>query len=183
MCADAVEVVDDNGGIGTSQGTSAAAPLWAAFTSLVNQHAASEGRPPVGFLNPALYSIAQSALYAACFHDVTIGSNSNPLSPTLYPAGPGYDNCTGLGSPNGINMIDTLAGLSGPIFVNFNYSGSLASQNGLYYTPYKTLTQGVAAAQNYNTIIIETGGSSTETPSIVKPLNIIASDGAATVGN
>jgi subtilase family serine protease len=183
MCADAIEIVDDNGGFGTSQGTSAAAPLWAAFTALVNERAASESHPPVGFLNPSLYSIAQGPLYSVCFHDVIVGNNSNPQSPNLYQAGPGYDNCTGLGSPNGSNMINVLAGLSGPIFVNFNYTGSLSSQNGSYYTPYKTLTQGVNAASNFGTIIIENAGSSSETPTIVKPLNIIASDGPATFGN
>ena len=40
-------------------GTSCAAPLWAAFTALVNQQAAASGQAPVGFLNPALYSIGQ----------------------------------------------------------------------------------------------------------------------------
>ena len=37
-------------------GTSFAAPLWAGYTALINQQAAANGRPPVGFLNPALYS-------------------------------------------------------------------------------------------------------------------------------
>ncbi len=40
-------------------GTSAAAPLWAGFTALVNGQAAQHRFPPVGFLNPALYAIGQ----------------------------------------------------------------------------------------------------------------------------
>jgi len=35
-------------------GTSFAAPLWAGFTALVNQEAAANGQPSVGFLNPAI---------------------------------------------------------------------------------------------------------------------------------
>lgn len=189
-CADYIETVHtetftnkaaDTGVVDTSEGTSAAAPLWAAFVALINQEARSEGRPTVGFINPALYSIAQSVNYTNCFHDITVGNNTNIWSANLFHAGPGYDNCTGLGSPNGINMINALLKLSNPVFVNFNYTGS--PQNGLYYTPFKTLTQAVNAVSNYGTIFIETAGSSSETLTITKPMNITASDGTATVGN
>ena len=54
-------------------GTSLAAPLWAGFTALVNQQAALNGQPPVGFLNPALYAIGKSSNYANCFHDIVTG--------------------------------------------------------------------------------------------------------------
>jgi subtilase family serine protease len=162
-------------------GTSLAAPLWAAFTSLVNEQAASQGKPTVGFLNPALYDIAQGGFYNSCFHDVTQGNNTNSDTDNLYFAGPGYDNCTGLGSPNGFNLINALVAYSGPIFVDFNYTGS--TQNGSYQYPYKTLAQGVSAVSPGGTIFIETAGSSSETMTITKPMTITASDGAATVGN
>ncbi len=90
-------------------GTSFAAPLWAAFTALVNQEAAAHGQPPVGFLNPALYAIGQSADYTNCFHDITAGNNATATSGGLFPAVPGYDLCTGWGSPNGSNLIYALA--------------------------------------------------------------------------
>src|SRR5262249_40712208 len=50
-----------NGGAGTVGGTSAAAPTWAGFLALVNQQAEMHGKPPVGFLNPILYQLGQSA--------------------------------------------------------------------------------------------------------------------------
>jgi subtilase family serine protease len=189
-CADYIETVHtetftnkaaDTGLVDTSDGTSAAAPMWAAFIALVNQEARSEGQPTVGFINPALYSIAQSVNYTNCFHDITVGNNTNTWSANLFHAGTGYDNCTGLGSPNGINMINALLRLSNPVFVNFNYTGK--PQNGLYYTPYETLTQGVNAVSNYGTIFIETDDSSSETLTITKPMTITASDGTDTVGN
>lgn len=90
-------------------GTSISAPLWAGFTALVNQEAAANGQPPVGLLNPALYAIGQSTNYTNCFHDVTSGNNATDTSGGLYPAVPGYDLCTGWGSPNGSNLIQALA--------------------------------------------------------------------------
>ncbi len=110
MVGDNIYVISFSGfqeiGVG---GTSVATPLWAAFTALVNQQAAESGEPPVGFLNPALYAIAKSTAYASAFHDTTTGSNTWSLSPTLFPAAPGYDLCTGLGTPTGTNLINLLA--------------------------------------------------------------------------
>jgi len=85
-------------------GTSAAAPLWAGFTALVNQQRAAAGKAPIGFLNPPIYQIGASAAYTANFHDITSGSN------LYYPAVPGYDNATGWGSFIGSALLNTLAG-------------------------------------------------------------------------
>ena len=90
-------------------GTSWATPLWAGFTALVNQEAVANGEPPVGFLNPALYALGQSAEYTNNFHDITVGNNATSTSGGLYPAVPGYDLCTGWGSPKGSNLIYSLA--------------------------------------------------------------------------
>jgi len=108
MTGDNVYVVYGNGLNGTVGGTSCAAPLWAGFTALVNQQAATAGQPPVGFLNPALYSIGKSGLYSTAFHDVTTGNNFNGSSPAKYSAAPGYDLCTGWGTPSGANLINAL---------------------------------------------------------------------------
>ncbi len=89
-------------------GTSLATPLWAGFIALVNQQAAANGQPPVGFINPALYAIAKSTNYAACFHDVTTGKNTNGSSPTKYSATAGYDLCSGWGTMNGDNLLPAL---------------------------------------------------------------------------
>ena len=62
-----------------------AAPFWAGFTALVNEEAAANGQPPVGFLNPALYALGRSADYTNCFHDITVGNNATPYQWRLVP--------------------------------------------------------------------------------------------------
>jgi kumamolisin len=76
-------------------GTSAVAPLWAGLIALINE---SIGKP-VGFVNPLLY---QNASTAGDFTDITSGNNG------AYSAGPGWDACTGLGSPIGTNVAAAL---------------------------------------------------------------------------
>ena len=46
-----------SGGWQVMGGTSAAAPLWAGLIALVDEAAAARGKPPLGFLNPALYAL------------------------------------------------------------------------------------------------------------------------------
>jgi len=82
-------------------GTSFAAPRWAGYLALVNQQAAALG--PVGFINPAIYTIGLGNTYGSSFHDITSGSNGT------YSAETGYDLVTGWGSPNGIGLINALA--------------------------------------------------------------------------
>jgi hypothetical protein len=110
LTADNIWVIYNNGQRESSGGgTSAAAPLWAGFMALVNQQAANTLKPPVGFLNPAIYAIGKSPNYAADFHDITTGNNTNASSANKYFAVPGYDLCTGWGTPNGTNLINALA--------------------------------------------------------------------------
>jgi uncharacterized repeat protein (TIGR01451 family) len=110
LTADDVFVIADGGleytGVG---GTSCASPLWAGFTALVNQLAAGNGHAPIGFINPALYTIAAGPNYTSCFHDIATGNNEWSGSPNLFSATSGYDLCTGLGTPNGTNLIFALA--------------------------------------------------------------------------
>jgi kumamolisin len=87
-----VTLVDGQSGV--TGGTSAVAPLWAGLIALINQ---SMGRP-VGFLNPPLYQGNE----AADFNDVTSGNNG------AYSAAPGWDACTGLGSPKGLEIEQSL---------------------------------------------------------------------------
>jgi uncharacterized repeat protein (TIGR03803 family) len=107
MVADNLQIWLD-GQWGGSGGTSAAAPLWAAFAALVNQAAQADGQPPAGFLNPALYSLGRSAAYQTLFHDIVTGNSETSASPEQYKALPGYDLCTGWGSPRAA-LIDALA--------------------------------------------------------------------------
>ena len=112
LTADQVYVYYGNGSKGEFGGTSCAAPLWAAFTALVNQQGVANEQPPVGFLNPTLYAIGKGSTYSNCFHDITTGNNSNSTTGASFPAVGGYDLCTGWGTPNGTNLIDALAGLA-----------------------------------------------------------------------
>jgi kumamolisin len=86
-----------DGTSGVFGGTSAVAPLWSALIALIN---AATGKP-AGFLNPALYSTAGGT---AAFHDITSGTNG------AYQAGPGWDPCTGWGSPDGNQLLQVLGG-------------------------------------------------------------------------
>lgn len=109
MTGDNVWVIFGGGQSGAFGGTSCAAPLWNGFTALINQQAAAIGHPSVGFLNPALYSLAANAFaYTNAFHDVTNLNNTWSQSPNLFFAVSNYDLCTGLGTPNGTNLINDL---------------------------------------------------------------------------
>ncbi len=101
-------IADTNQQEGAS-GTSCAAPLWAGFTALVNQQAVANGKPVVGFINPAIYAIGKGPYYTADFHDITNGDNTWSGSSTKFYATNGYDLCTGWGTPNGTNLINALA--------------------------------------------------------------------------
>jgi kumamolisin len=86
-------------------GTSAVAPLWAALIARINQQLGT----PAGFVNPLLYS---QVAKANGFHDITTGNNDITGEIGGYPAGVGWDACTGLGSPNGAAIANSLAGAS-----------------------------------------------------------------------
>ena len=85
-------------------GTSGAAPLWAGIALLANQLARSHGGKPLGLLNPMLYQLGASARASQVFHDVSIGGN------LYYPAAPGWDYSTGLGTPIGAPLVQALVG-------------------------------------------------------------------------
>jgi len=80
-------------------GTSAVAPLWAGLITVANQQLGLAYGKTLGFLNPTLYAAKTSA----GFRDITEGNNGT------YSAGPGWDACTGLGSPIATRLIPLLA--------------------------------------------------------------------------
>lgn len=90
----------------TFGGTSAVAPLYAGLFARINQSLTSHGGSVVGFVNPLLYA---QAMPANAFHDVTSGNNDiyGELN-GKFPAGPGWDPCTGLGSIDGANLLAAL---------------------------------------------------------------------------
>jgi hypothetical protein len=115
MVAENIEIVHTDpsiprsGIIAGGGGTSASAPLWAAFTALVNQQAAANGHGQVGFINPLIYSIAAGPDYQSDFHDIVMGTCMFPNNPTEFTAAPGFDLCSGWGSPHGQALIDAMA--------------------------------------------------------------------------
>jgi kumamolisin len=75
-------------------GTSAVAPLWAGPIALANQ----QNGIAAGFIQPAIYA----ARNRTAFLDTTKGDNGS------FTAGPGWDACTGLGSPIAPEVIDAV---------------------------------------------------------------------------
>lgn len=75
-------------------GTSASAPAFAAIVALLNDALLGSGRPPLGFLNPWLYSQAGGA----GLRDVKMGSNRG-CGTMGFEAVDGWDAATGLGTP------------------------------------------------------------------------------------
>jgi kumamolisin len=86
-------------------GTSAVAPLWAGLIALAN----AQNGTSAGFIQPAIYA----AKGAAAFNDITSGTNYSG-SPVGFTAGPGWDACTGLGSPIGTKLITVVNPSSSP---------------------------------------------------------------------
>ena len=118
LTANQVYSTYDNGSAGSTGGTSCAAPLWAGFMALVNQQAASLGNSSVGFINPAVYALSHTASYTNCFHDTTAGNNAWSSSGGKFSAVAGYDLATGLGTPNGTNLINALAGSTDSLVIS-----------------------------------------------------------------
>ncbi|CAE7219215.1 unnamed protein product [Rhizoctonia solani] len=79
-------------------GTSASAPAFAGVIALLNDYRLSQGKAPLGFLNPWLYSSAVSAL-----NDITSGSNPG-CGTSGFTARAGWDPVTGLGTPDFVKL-------------------------------------------------------------------------------
>jgi kumamolisin len=80
-------------------GTSAVAPLWSSLIALLNQKLGK----PLGFLQPTLYALPASD---DAIHDIVTGNNG------AFSAGPGWDAASGLGSPDGANLLKALSASS-----------------------------------------------------------------------
>jgi kumamolisin len=81
-------------------GTSAVAPLWA---GLIARLAQATGKT-FGLIQPLLYAGVAPGTAQPGFNDIVSGSNG------AYQAGPGWDACTGLGTPNGAALLKLLSG-------------------------------------------------------------------------
>lgn len=98
---DSYDDVNGNGPWTMTGGTSLATPAWSALVAIADQ-----GRMAAGGTTLDGASEVLSALYAlpgGDFHDVATGGNG------VFPAGPGYDQLTGLGSPRAGMIAPALA--------------------------------------------------------------------------
>jgi len=75
-------------------GTSASSPTFSGFVALLNDVRLQAKLPPLGFLNPFLYSKGFEGL-----NDITIGNNAGCGTPG-FNASKGWDPVTGLGTMN-----------------------------------------------------------------------------------
>jgi kumamolisin len=78
-------------------GTSLSAPIWAGFAAIINQYLLARGGRLLGDLNPQLYLLATGTPRPA-FRDVVLGGNA------VSTAHAGYDQVTGLGTPDVDNL-------------------------------------------------------------------------------
>ena len=108
---------------GTDQfvfGTSWSSPSWAGYSALINQARALNGRLPLGSLNRRVYPL----IGTSAFYDITTGNNSYTSSKVngtqgtgSYACTAGYDEVTGLGTPN---LTALVSALSGPTITSFS---------------------------------------------------------------
>jgi hypothetical protein len=118
----------DMTGLQGDDGTSAAAPLWAALIAQIDTVFHDQDLPSLGYMNDLLYIAA--AIAPASFNDITFGNNISSyyrdpgssivdangdnvgLSGFGYYAGPGYDLTSGLGTPNGTLLARALTAIA-----------------------------------------------------------------------
>jgi len=93
-----------------ANGTSASTPFWAGLIAVLNSNAGFN----IGFVNPTLYTLQGTGAFNPLnplWRDPAYPQLANcPLDNSNngiagYPTGPGWDACTGLGSPNGVALL------------------------------------------------------------------------------
>jgi len=99
-------LIRNNGVWEDVDGTSCSTPVWGGMATLWNDWLLSNGKAPLGFLNPLLYQLGAKSGY---FFDITVGNNKCTESSCCqygFNAAPGWDATTGLGSPNFANILN-----------------------------------------------------------------------------
>lgn len=86
-------------------GTSLATPIWASIITLINEERTKDNKGPVGFVNPTLYA------HPEAFFDITRGTNPG-CGTQGFPASPGWDPSSGLGTPNYPKLLSIFQALS-----------------------------------------------------------------------
>ena len=88
-------------------GTSIAAPQWAGILAVTNATRVLAAKPILGLPNAVLYGQVSTVpgTYAGAFADITLGSNGTCAT---CAAQVGYDETSGLGTPNVASLLSTL---------------------------------------------------------------------------
>ncbi|KAF9063927.1 peptidase S8/S53 domain-containing protein [Rhodocollybia butyracea] len=105
-------IIVNGGEVGTVDGTSCSAPVFASIIALINDHLIAAGTSPLGFLNPFLYANSgvlsditsgEVIIPDVCKHIDTTAPKLITLfllgNTTGFPAKAGWDPVTGLGTP------------------------------------------------------------------------------------
>ncbi|KAG9243263.1 peptidase S8/S53 domain-containing protein [Calycina marina] len=99
-------------------GTSASAPAFAAMIALLSSARMSEGKPPLGFLNPMLYTLINTTAFTDIVDGGSTGCTgrdqffqeiSAPIPYASWNATVGWDPVTGLGTPNFDRLLQAVA--------------------------------------------------------------------------
>jgi hypothetical protein len=154
------------GGWGSWGGTSLAAPMVAALVAERD----SGCRTTTGLLNPTVYSAA-GYLYGVGLDDVTAGNNAFAPGASEYPAGPGYDMATGLGTPlaPGLSCADVngLSLPSGPAGTRLTVTGVGLERSTIRFGGTTATT--ISTSPTSDTVLVP-AGSGTVTVSATSPL-------------
>jgi subtilase family serine protease len=109
---------DGSGNLSIVGGTSVGAPTFAGILTLINEATQASGQ---GNVNPILYGLASTT--PAAFHDISTGNNKVPCTKSTtdcpnggtigFSSGAGYDQVTGLGSVDALQLATAWPGFSG----------------------------------------------------------------------
>ena len=128
-------------------GTSLSTPQWAGVIAIANASRALSSKAALGAPHATLYGqiAAVPGTYASAFNDVTKGADGTCIT---CAAKPGFDQLTGLGTPNVSSLLATLngaaapvsapvvtpAGISGKIGKALSFTVSVSAPNPVTYT-------------------------------------------------
>ena len=111
-------------------GTSLSTPQWAGVVAVANAVRAGAALPALGAPHAVLYGqiATASGTYASAFADITHGSDGTCAT---CAARTGYDQPTGLGTPNVNSLVSTLAGVAAapvaPVVTSASISGTVGT--------------------------------------------------------
>jgi len=138
-------------------GTSVGGPQFAGIAALLNQYL---GTQALGNVNPTLYKLAS---VSGVFHDITTGSNIVPpcqgCTASGFSAHAGYDQVTGLGTPNVYNLATVwkTGSVSSKASVTMALAASAASVTFSGTTVLTATVTGASGAAPTGTVAFSTG--------------------------